>query len=300
MVTRTFSSAAAFKVALETRLRNAVTSSADFTRKRQVLIFERLLARVANVPKLDATLKGGLALELRLERARTTKDVDLRMLGHADNLLAVLEEAGQRDLGDFMSFRLRPDANHPQIVGDGVQYDGYRFRAECTLAGKPYGNPFGVDLAFGDPMFGPADVVVMRDALAFAGIPPASLPIYPVETHLAEKLHAYTLPRVKSNSRMKDLPDLALLGTARPLETKRLRAAFEQTFRFRKTHAVPTMLPAPPDAWEESYASVARQDKLPWASLDAVTRAARDFLEPVLSSDLEATWNPSQWTWLTE
>jgi hypothetical protein len=35
-------------------------------------------------------LKGGLVLELRLERARTTKDVDLRMVGSPDDILAKL------------------------------------------------------------------------------------------------------------------------------------------------------------------------------------------------------------------
>ena len=47
-----------------------------------------------------------------------------------------------------------------------------------------------------------------EDVLAFAGIAPPTLRLYPVETHIAEKLHAYTLPRPRPNSRVKDLPDL--------------------------------------------------------------------------------------------
>src|SRR6185312_8837168 len=50
-------------------------------------------------------LKGGLVLELRLERARATKDVDLRLVGSPDALLAGLQQAGQRDLGDFCDSR---------------------------------------------------------------------------------------------------------------------------------------------------------------------------------------------------
>ena len=38
---------------------------------------------------------------------------------------------------------------HPEIVNDGAQYDGWRFRAECRLAGKVYGRPFGVDVEIG-------------------------------------------------------------------------------------------------------------------------------------------------------
>jgi hypothetical protein len=44
-------------------------------------------------------LKGGLVLELRLERARTTKDVDLRIGGSSDDVLARLQAAGILDLG---------------------------------------------------------------------------------------------------------------------------------------------------------------------------------------------------------
>ncbi len=86
-------------------------------------------------------------LELRLDRARTTKDVDLRVTGSPDKLLVNLQQAGRQDLGDFMTFEVNPDAEHPTIENDGMQYEGQRFRAECRLAGKLYGQRFGVDVA---------------------------------------------------------------------------------------------------------------------------------------------------------
>jgi hypothetical protein len=79
MTIRTYSSPAAFKQALEQRLRTPAKTGAEFARKRQLLVFDRFLARIVAVLGDAATLKGGLVLELRLERARTTKDVDLRM-----------------------------------------------------------------------------------------------------------------------------------------------------------------------------------------------------------------------------
>ncbi len=94
-----------------------------------------------------------------------------------------------------------------------MKYEGLRFRAACTLAGKVYGQPFGVDVAFGDPILGEPEVAFAEDTLAFAGIAPPTLRLYPVETHVAGKLHAYTMPRARPNSRVKDLPDLALLAT---------------------------------------------------------------------------------------
>ena len=243
MMPRTYASPEAFKQALEQRLRSSTKTGAQFARKRQLLVFDRFLAHVVAVLGDAATLKGGLVLELRLSRARTTKDVDLRMLGAPDDVLTKLQEAGRKNLGDFMTFEIAPDADHPEIQNDGMLYDGLRFRAECKLAGKLYGQPFGVDVAFGDPILGEPEVAVAHDVLAFAGIAPPTLRLYPIETHIAEKLHAYTMPRARPNSRVKDLPDLALLATAQALKAQRLRAAIEQTFTFRKTHAIPTLLP---------------------------------------------------------
>jgi hypothetical protein len=107
-------------------------------------------------------------------------------------------------------------------------------------------------------MLGPPEIVVAEDVLGFAGIAPPTLRIYPIETHIAEKLHAFTMPRARPNSRVKDLPDLALLASAGPLEAERLRAALEQTFTFRKTHALPPALPAPPPCCSPIHPGVSR------------------------------------------
>jgi hypothetical protein len=297
MTPRTYASPEAFKQALEQRLRTSTKSGAGFARKRQLLVFDRFLARVIDVLGDAVTLKGGLVLELRLARARTTKDVDLRMVGSPVEVLAKLQEAGRLELGDFMTFEVGPDVDHPEIQNDGVQYDGFRFRAECKLAGKIYGQPFGVDVAFGDPILGEPEVVAANDVLAFAGIAPPRLRLYPIETHIAEKLHAYTLPRKWPNSRVKDLPDLALLATAQPLDAERLRAALEQTFTFRKTHPLPAAVPAPTEAWRTPYAAMAREDRLTWRTLDDVAMAVRAFLDPVLADGLDGTWVPGAWGW---
>jgi hypothetical protein len=294
---RTYASPEAFKQALEKRLRSSTTSGAEFARKRQLLVFDRFLARVVDVFGDAATLKGGLVVELRLERARTTNDVDLHMMGSPDGVLGKLQEAARKNVGDFMTFEVRPDDDHPEIQNDGMLYDGLRFRVEGKLAGKLYGQPFGVDVAFGDPMLGDPEGIAAEDMLAFAGIAPPTLRVYPIETHIAEKLHAYTMPRQRPNSRVKDLPDLALLATAQPLDAKRLRAALEQTFGFRRTHALPAAFPAPLEAWRTPYRAMARDDLLSWATLDDVTQAAQRFLDPVLEGGLDATWEPSLGEW---
>ncbi|HET9594148.1 MAG TPA: nucleotidyl transferase AbiEii/AbiGii toxin family protein [Anaeromyxobacteraceae bacterium] len=298
MKRRTYDTPAAFKRALEDRLKAASTSGVDFARRRQLLVFDRFLARMVVAFGEAVMLKGGLVLELRLERARTMKDVDLRLAGSGDDILERLQAAGALDLGDFMRFEVAPDPDTPEIGGDdGVQYDGYRFRAECRLAGKVYGARFGVDVALGGVLSGDVEEITADDLLGFAGIAPPKLRVVPVETHLAEKLHAYTMPRDRPNTRVKDLPDLALLGTIRPLEAARVREAIEGTFGSRRVHPVPARLPSPPEAWTAPYARMAEQNALPWRTLAEAEAAVRAFLDPLLSSARDARWDPGVWAW---
>jgi Nucleotidyl transferase AbiEii toxin, Type IV TA system len=297
LTSRKYASPEAFKQALEQRLRTATKTGADFARKRQLLVFDRFLARISQVLGDSATLKGGLVLELRVDRARTTRDVDLRFTGPSEGVLARLQEAARLDLDDFFSFEVGPDDDHPEIQGEGMIYEGRRFQATCRMAGKLYGQPFGVDVGFGDPIIGPPEVVTADDTLDFAGIDPPTLRLYPIETHIAEKLHAYTLPRKRLNSRVKDLPDLALLATVRPLDAMYVRAALKQTFGFRKTHDLPLNLPEPPATWSAPYAAMAMEDQLRWRTLVDVAAAARAFLDPILSGTSGVQWSPEEWTW---
>ncbi|MDY7095442.1 MAG: nucleotidyl transferase AbiEii/AbiGii toxin family protein [Acidobacteriota bacterium] len=297
MTVRHYATGLAFKQALEHRLKASSASGPDLARRRQLLVFERFLARVSEVAGEAVVLKGGLVLELRLARARTTKDVDLRMMGTSSDVLARLQEAGRLDLGDHMVFGVEPDKQHPEMLNDGMRYEGYRYRAECRFVGKVYGRPFGVDVAFGDPLVGEPDIVVAEDTLGFAGIDPPALRVYPVVSHIAEKLHAMTMPRTRPNSRVRDLPDIALLATTGQIDGELLRKAVNTTFQFRNTHAVPSTVPTPPDSWEAPYAEMAEADELPWVTLQEVSEAVSLFLGPALRTPAPTTWDPSRWIW---
>lgn len=91
MTNSRYATPAAFKQALEQRLRNNSASGVDLARRRQLVVFERLLARVHIAADDTVILKGGLVLELRLQRARTTKDVDLD-----------LGDGSRRDVGQWV------------------------------------------------------------------------------------------------------------------------------------------------------------------------------------------------------
>ncbi|MBX3160811.1 MAG: nucleotidyl transferase AbiEii/AbiGii toxin family protein [Deltaproteobacteria bacterium] len=298
----TYATPAALKAALEHRLRERFPTS--LVRARQLVVFSRFLARIVAVLGDTATLKGGVVLELRLAKARTTKDIDLGLRGtqgERDLVLAKLQEAARLDLGDFMVFEVEPDPDNADITNEGMRYDGFRFRATCQLAGKEYGRRFfGIDVALGDPIGGRADNIVTEDWLGFAGIPPPTVRVYRVETHIAEKLHAYTMPRGRPNSRMKDLPDLALLGTARArLDRQELRAAIHDTFAARATHGVPTSVPDPPREWADRYTRLATEEELPWTTLPELLANVRAFLDPVLTSDGSThRWDRASWSWI--
>jgi hypothetical protein len=47
------------------------------------------------------------------------------------------------------------------------------------------------------------------------------------------------MPRRSPNTRVKDLPDLALLASIGPLLAAELRQAIEATFTYRATHYIP-------------------------------------------------------------
>ena len=201
MAVKRYESPGAFRQAVEARLRSASTSGSGLARRRQLLVFDRFLARIVQVMGDTVVLKGGLALELRLRRARTTKDIDLRAVGTAGDILPKLQQAGRLDLLDFLTFEVQVDDEHPDIKAEGMVYQGLRFRSVARLAGKLFGQPFGVDVTFADPMVSVPDAIACENVLAFAGIVAPTILVYPVETHIAEKLHALTLPRRHPTSR---------------------------------------------------------------------------------------------------
>jgi hypothetical protein len=282
---------------VEQRIRGSVPGP-EINRFRQLLVFDRFLARLFLHFADSVILKGGLVLELRLDRARTTKDVDLRLVGDGHELLAKLRIAGSLDLGDWLTFAIERDADMPEIAGQGMLYDGYRFRAEARLGDKLYNDPFGVDVGFADVLTVQPDLTHGSRFFEFAGIEPATFRIYPRHAHIAEKLHAYTMPRDRANTRVKDLPDLALLASVGPIDAVELRRAIETTFSFRGTHPAPDSVPAPSQEWALVYERMAREDELPWATIADVHSAASAFRDHVLRGG-PGTWSPASWSWAT-
>lgn len=270
------------------------TSGAAFQRRRQLFVFGRFLARLAAHLGDSFVVKGGFALELRLERARTTRDIDLAVFGDSGALLQRLQAAGQLDLHDFMTFEVAAEGD---IDGDGVVYGGHHFKVHCKLGGKTYSH-FPTDVVFGGALSGETSTVEFLSDLSSVGLPPTRVRLLPVQTHIAEKVHAYTLPRATTNFRVRDLPDIALLAMVPDGPSLlAIRKALAVTFEARATHAVPQVLPPPSATWEKEYANLAEENDLLWRNLADVYAAAKEFIEPVLSSNVDARWDTTTWRW---
>ena len=153
MTPRSYSTPAAFKQSLETRLRTLSS--------RQRLPLERL----------------------RLLQARATRDVDLRCSTPAEGLLARMQEVGRHNLGDWLRFEVRRAPGEGLIQGAGVVQEGLRFKVQAFLDGKVYGMAFGLDVSFGDVMVGEPEPMEGSELLEFMGLPRPRLRLYPRETH---------------------------------------------------------------------------------------------------------------------
>ncbi len=118
--------------------------------------------------------------------------------------------------------------------------------------------------------------------------------------HIAEKVHAYTLPRpTGENSRVKDLVDILLLAGLNTLSAESLGQALLATFKARNTHPLPNRWPDPPPSWAVPFRRQAAELNLKYATLAEADVAARQFIEPVLQAEKINQWNPQRWGWQT-
>ena len=254
-----YSSPAAFRMALEDRLKNiSRKENVDIQRLRREVAFDRFLARLFESSKSPWVLKGGYAMELRIKEARATTDIDLGMkiktiLKKGEVLEAIQNEASH-DLHDHFEF----------IIGSasmdlaGSPYGGARYPVDARMDGRTFAK-FHVDIALGDILIEPLKKIKSRDWLSFSHIPAGVYVAIAEEQQFAEKIHAYTLPRQKPNSRVRDLVDMHLLIRSELMDGKKTKDMILGTFKRRKTHPVPSILPAPVPAWKEPFQALAKE-----------------------------------------
>jgi hypothetical protein len=287
---RQYATAAAFRVALEARLKTTErTEGIDLQRLRRQVSFDRLLARLFSEQNEPWLLKGGYAMELRMRTARTTKDIDLSLPVHGASeskkrVLEHLQANAANDLKDFFVFAI----GQPIMDLSAAPEGGSRYPVTSSLAGRVF-TKFHLDVGMGDVAIEPTEVLEGGNWLSFAGIHPAKIMAISKEQQFAEKLHAYTLPRLEgTNSRVKDVVDMALLILVGTLDRERLQEAVRTTFALRNTHALPVLLPEAPKSWEVPYRTLAAE-----CSLDSTLEEALHGIGTLLSEFALPRWPAS-------
>jgi hypothetical protein len=197
-------------------------------------------------------------------------------------------------LGDWFTFAVRSGTG----ALPGPDEGGLRFYVTARLDSRVF-ESFHVDVGLGDPVIEPAERLTTPPLLAFADIPPVTIPCYPISQHLAEKIHAYVRPRAGGEStRVKDLVDMVLIAMHVPVNAVALSAAIQATFTAQGSGAPPLSLPAPPAAWAPKYHRLAQDVGLGDVTLPAAFERARRFLDPALSGQTRGVWSPAAQAWL--
>jgi Nucleotidyl transferase AbiEii toxin, Type IV TA system len=237
----------------------------------------------------EFVLKGAHALEMRSRAldeqgclSRATKDVDfLARLKIPEELLredgkgmqhfiaARVQSALEIDVEEELAVK-RPTAlfrfeilEITRSISAQGGASGVTIRVAAKLAQKNF-EAFQVDVVVGDALWEGVESLAAGHIAARALTGQMESATEGVDAiraaqHFAEKLHAYSLPREKENSRDKDLIDMFLFIRRHSLAPTDALAAARHVFEFRKTHELPDDLDPPPASWEVRFAGRAKE-----------------------------------------
>lgn len=227
------------------------------------------------------TIKGGVALELRLKHlARATKDLDLTLMSEGADLGRELASALAKPYQGF-TFRVRDE---PELMPNGAS----RLEVSLQYLGKGWGT-VQVDVG---PREGSTTEVEMVEAISLApfGLDgPGTLPCLSLPYHVAQKIHAMTLPEQEGrpNDRFRDLVDLLLLREWMT-DLDAVRRACQEVFDTRATHPWPPVF-TPPEHWVEPFERMAREVQIAEGDVFEAASEVRNFLSTM---EPTAEWLP--------
>ena len=262
---------------------------------------ERFLYRLSVSAEVDRfTLKGAALFRVWTgQEMRPTHDVDFLAAGLEDHaaIRAALESVcGTPCLEDGVVFD--PEPMRIANIRNEQPHGGVRARIHGLLGQARLA--LQVDVGFGDVITpGPEQ----QDYPTLLDLPAPRLWTYPRETVVAEKLEAL-VSRDETNSRVKDLWDVACLARRFAFDGETLRTAIEETFRRRGTSFTDerpaALLPGYYDDtarvqhWQVLQRQITTDADGPARLVDAGDELRR-FLGPVCDSLIEDSPFPQGW-----
>ncbi|HEY8287286.1 MAG TPA: nucleotidyl transferase AbiEii/AbiGii toxin family protein [Chloroflexota bacterium] len=297
---RKYRTAPAFKMALDAHLtQQARQAGVPIQRVRKAVLFERLLVRMHIAAPDRWLLKGALALDYRFgARARATNDMDLARADDVASATADLMAAAAHDLGDYFTFTVQ-QTDRLAALEDAV---AMRYHVRADLTGRIF-EQATLDIGFVPREHWQIESIAIPNLLAFAEFDPITIPVLPLATHVAEKLHAYMRgygDGTRRSTREKDLVDLVLIAGFCPFDAQVLRAALEETFAVRGKQPLPTAMPPPPSGWGPGYRKLASSVGIDPEVSHGYARTAA-FLDPVLATEsLESRWDQVVQRWVVD
>ncbi len=255
-------------------------------RLRRELAYRRLLARLFTAQPDEWVVKGGVALQFRLDPNRPSNDVDLAHVAHgADHAVALrrLRVAVTHDLGDMFAFTI----GDPRHIADEDR--AITVLVDARIGARVFAS-FHVDLPrpredvphdVVEPHAPPLGIDVL-DAM-----PP--LRLIALEQQVADKLCAMFELHGESRTpsgRSRDLGDLAMLAAQRSFDGDDLLASVRAEAMRRRSGLLADGLPDRIELadsqmleWPESWEKQARS---PQFGFEVSLEIVRRFLDPVL------------------
>ncbi len=267
--------------------------------------FRRLLARLEAQAPGRWVLKGGVALLLRLDPNRTSKDLDLSFvdpLGTAKKALDALAEAAALDLEDFFSFEIASRADVETVGGEST----LPVQVDARIGGRTW-VLFEIDLGWTAVAFS-TEPLAVRDNLtgltAVDALP--ELQTIPMALQVAQKtcamfeLHGNP---PKHSSRARDLVDIAMIAAqvdgisadeligylaseaTRRLAIGSLHAPLPKAFALTDNQVVD---------WRRRWRKATREAAM---SFDEAFATAVRFLAAILAGSANGHWSAETQTW---
>ncbi len=268
----------ALRAAIEARIRNeSAATGVSPDRLRRRVVFQRIVTRLQRAEPGRWVLKGGMAMEVRLQdAARLTKDLDLglreRNIGAAELRDRVIEALTGDDDGDGFRFAVGLPS---RMTDDGSGQPTWRVAVDVELAGRQFG-VIKLDVSPRSHELDATDTVTLPNALDFAGFATVEIEIVDIHRHAAEKLHGMLKDfGERENSRVRDLADLMLMLNARLLSAAQLADVVTDVWGERDLTAPPATFPDLPTSWPGRYEPMAAANDIdPPSFTAAASRAA--------------------------